>query len=106
MRHARCSTASRNYSRRFRLPFAINELDIDAHAVAGALHRTLKDVANAELLADLLQVDMLFSPGFPSQRGRRHSGGDGPLFCADERIRHMGRWMRSLRGSVEQVSCR
>src|ERR1700729_622546 len=38
--------------------FAINELDIDAHAVAAALHRTLKDVANAELLADPLQIDM------------------------------------------------
>jgi hypothetical protein len=37
---------------------AINELDIDAHAVAAALHRTLKDVANAEFLADPLQVDM------------------------------------------------
>src|ERR1019366_3820861 len=38
--------------------FAINELDIDAHAVAAALHRTLKDVPNAELLADPLQIDM------------------------------------------------
>jgi SAM-dependent methyltransferase len=27
---------------------------------------------------------------FPPRRGRRRAGGDGPLFCADERIRHMG----------------
>src|ERR1700735_2047977 len=38
--------------------FAVNELDIDAHAVAAALHRTLKDVGNAEFLADPLQIDM------------------------------------------------
>src|SRR5580658_8007694 len=38
--------------------FAINELDIDAHAVAAPLHRTLKDIANAEFLAEALQIDM------------------------------------------------
>jgi len=34
-----------------------------------------------------------FSQGVTSRRGRRRAGSNGPLFCADERIRYMvSRW--------------
>src|SRR5437588_7294772 len=46
--------------------FSVYELRIDAHTVLVTLHRALKDIANAELLADLLGVDAL---AFVSKRG-------------------------------------
>jgi hypothetical protein len=39
--------------------FCIDELDIDTQAASATLHGPLKDIANAEFPADLLQVDML-----------------------------------------------
>ena len=37
--------------------FGVDELHIDAHAVAAALNAAFEDVANVQLAADLLQVD-------------------------------------------------
>ena len=37
----------------------IDELDVDAHAVAAALHRAFEDIAHVQFAADLLQIDGL-----------------------------------------------
>jgi hypothetical protein len=39
--------------------FSVDELHIDAHAVAAALNAALEDIADVQLAADLLQVDGL-----------------------------------------------
>src|SRR3954469_4541506 len=39
--------------------FGVAELDVDTQAASATLHGTLKDVANAEFPANLLQIDML-----------------------------------------------
>ncbi len=42
-----------------RAAFGVDELRVEAHAVLFALDRAFEDVADAELLADLLGVDVL-----------------------------------------------
>src|SRR5579872_7031307 len=39
--------------------FGIDKLDIDAHAIAAALHGTLQRIAHSELATDRLHVDVL-----------------------------------------------
>ena len=39
--------------------FGVDELDIDAHSVLAALNAALEDVADVQLPADLLQIDVL-----------------------------------------------
>jgi hypothetical protein len=37
----------------------VNELDTDAHSVTDALNAAFQDIANVQLAADLLQIDVL-----------------------------------------------
>ena len=39
--------------------FGVEELDIDPHTVSAALDTALKDIADVQLAADLLQSDVL-----------------------------------------------
>ena len=39
--------------------FGVDELDVDAHAVAAALNAALEDIADVQLAPDLLQIDGL-----------------------------------------------
>src|SRR6476619_4281081 len=45
--------------------FGVDELDIDAHAVSGALNAALKDIADVQLATDRLNVERL---AFVSER--------------------------------------
>ena len=42
-----------------RAALSVDELDIDAHAVAAALHRAFEHVAHVQFAADLLHVNRL-----------------------------------------------
>src|SRR5580700_11384263 len=39
--------------------FGVDELHVDAHAVSAALNAALKDIADVQLVADLLQINVL-----------------------------------------------
>jgi hypothetical protein len=43
--------------------FGVDELDIDAHTVSAALNAALKDIADVQLAADLLQINVLALEG-------------------------------------------
>ena len=52
--------------------FGVDELDIDARAIAAALDAAFEDIANIQLAADLLQID---SVGCASGRSARSLAG-------------------------------